>query len=115
MFRVRKGVLQVYLAHPGGPWYWHRPTLSWTVPKGEKEDSETDLLAVAKREFEEETQIAPQDNAKFIYLGICTLRDGKIVHCWAFRKNYTGGFLGSNTFHMTYRSLKPTKIYKSNT
>ena len=50
MYRIRDGVLQVLLAHPGGPLFQNRDDGAWSIPKGEIEPGE-DLLAAAQREF----------------------------------------------------------------
>src|ERR1700683_1164754 len=79
MYRIRDGQLQVFLAHPGGPFFTRKDDDYWTIPKGEPEPNE-DLLEAAKREFEEETGIAPK--GPFIPLTAITQKGGKIVHAW---------------------------------
>jgi predicted NUDIX family NTP pyrophosphohydrolase len=59
MYRVQHGKLQLFLAHPGGPYFKNKDNGAWTIPKGEPEPDE-DLLDAAKREFEEETDIVPK-------------------------------------------------------
>jgi predicted NUDIX family NTP pyrophosphohydrolase len=59
MYRVRDGKLQVFLGHPGGPLFARKDDGYWTIPKGEPDPNE-ELLEAAKREFEEETGIAPK-------------------------------------------------------
>ncbi len=54
LYRFKNDELQVFLVHPGGPFWYHKDRHAWSIPKGEVEDGE-DLLATAKREFEEET------------------------------------------------------------
>jgi predicted NUDIX family NTP pyrophosphohydrolase len=55
MYRIKEGVTQVLLAHPGGPYFHNKDDGAWTIPKGEPDDPDEDLLFTAKREFEEET------------------------------------------------------------
>ncbi len=39
MYRLRGGVLELFLVHPGGP-YWAKKDLgAWTIPKGEISES----------------------------------------------------------------------------
>ena len=58
LFRRASGRLEVFLVHPGGPFWAKKDEGSWSIPKGEFEDPE-DPLAAARREFEEETGFAP--------------------------------------------------------
>jgi predicted NUDIX family NTP pyrophosphohydrolase len=86
MYRVRDGVLQVLLAHPGGP-FWARKDLgAWSIPKGLVEPGE-EPLAGARREFFEETGVpAPEgvEGAPYLPLGSIKQRGGKTVLAWAF-------------------------------
>src|SRR5881398_1226501 len=66
LFRRRGGRLEVFLAHPGGRFWANRDAGAWTIPKGLVEPGE-DPLAAARREFEEETGIAP--DGPFLPLG----------------------------------------------
>jgi len=51
-------VLEVLLAHMGGPFWAHKDDGAWSIPKGEYESGEDPFIA-AKREFEEELGSAP--------------------------------------------------------
>lgn len=82
MFRLRENALQVFLAHPGGPIWKNKDAGAWSIPKGELEEGE-DPLEAAKREFEEEIGIKPQE--PFYSLGSITQKSGKVVHAWAFQ------------------------------
>jgi predicted NUDIX family NTP pyrophosphohydrolase len=81
MYRIREGHLEVFLAHPGGPFYRKRDGGHWTIPKGEVEKGE-ELLQTARREFQEEVGI--QAEGPFIPLGWIRQKGGKVVHAWAF-------------------------------
>jgi predicted NUDIX family NTP pyrophosphohydrolase len=80
LFRCSGKGLEVFLAHPGGPFWSGRGLGAWTVPKGLVEDGE-DPLATAVREFEEETAIHPEE--PFVPLGSVRQKAGKLVHAWA--------------------------------
>jgi predicted NUDIX family NTP pyrophosphohydrolase len=80
LFRCSGKGLEVFLAHPGGPFWSGRDLGAWTVPKGLVEDGE-DPLATAIREFEEETAIHPEE--PFVPLGSVRQKAGKLVHAWA--------------------------------
>jgi predicted NUDIX family NTP pyrophosphohydrolase len=99
MYRMRDGQLQVFLAHPGSPFYARKDDGYWTIPKGEP-DSDEDLLRAAQREFEEETGIVPK--GPFIPLTPIKQKGGKIVHAWAFEGDGEGKAIVSNTFTMEW-------------
>lgn len=80
LFRRAGGALELFLAHPGGPFWQGRDAGAWTIPKGVPDPGE-DLLAAARREFEEETGIVPR--GPFIELGEVRQKAGKVVHAWA--------------------------------
>jgi predicted NUDIX family NTP pyrophosphohydrolase len=80
LFRRPCDKLEVFLAHPGGPFWENRDLGAWTVPKGLVEGGE-DPLAAAVREFEEETGIRPE--GPFLPLGSVRQKAGKLVHAWA--------------------------------
>jgi predicted NUDIX family NTP pyrophosphohydrolase len=56
MYRRQNGLLEVFIAHPGGPGFADRDEGVWSIPKGEWESNETPF-ETAIREFEEETGI----------------------------------------------------------
>ena len=80
LFRHRGGVLEVFLAHPGGPFWANRDDGAWTIPKGLVNPGE-DPLAAARREFAEET--GADAGGAVVPLGDVRLRSGKIVCAWA--------------------------------
>jgi predicted NUDIX family NTP pyrophosphohydrolase len=80
LYRRRNGVLEVFLAHPGGPFWVKKDLGAWTIPKGEFEPGEAPLDA-ARREFEEETGF--KVDGQFHDLGTVTQNSGKIVAAWA--------------------------------
>jgi predicted NUDIX family NTP pyrophosphohydrolase len=80
LYRRTGDVVQVLIAHPGGPIWSRRDAGAWSLPKGAPNDGE-DLFATACREFEEETgHRAPDGDA--IDLGEVRMRSGKTVHGW---------------------------------
>lgn len=100
MYRVRDHVLEVLLAHPGGPFFASKDQGVWTIPKGEPAPGE-DGLAAAKREFEEETGLPPPA-ARFIPLGDVHQRGGKRVEAWAFEGEWGDRQLVCNTFELEW-------------
>jgi|SRR6516225_3055813 predicted NUDIX family NTP pyrophosphohydrolase len=100
MYRVnREGRLEVLLVHPGGPFWAKKDFGSWTVPKGETAPGE-DLLAAARREFEEELGFVPQ--GRLLPLGVVSQKGGKKVHAWAFEGDCNPTALKSNTFRLEW-------------
>jgi predicted NUDIX family NTP pyrophosphohydrolase len=81
MYRLRDGVLEILLVHPGGPFWKNKDVGAWSIPKGEVNEGE-DLLEAAKREFFEELGILAA--GPFQKLGSVKQKGGKIVHAWAF-------------------------------
>jgi len=80
LYRTRDGAREVFLVHPGGP-YWAKKDLGvWSIPKGEFEPGEEPLDA-AKREFREETGFEPPAGP-FAPLGAITQPSGKLVLVW---------------------------------
>ena len=71
---------EVFLAHPGGPFWAKRDAGAWTIPKGEVDEGE-EPLATARRELREETGLAP--DGPFLELGSIRQKAGKVVEAWA--------------------------------
>jgi predicted NUDIX family NTP pyrophosphohydrolase len=100
LYRIDGGRLEVLLAHMGGPMHAARDLGSWTIPKGETEPGE-ELLAVAMREFAEETGHSVETDT-FIPLGSIVQRGGKVVHAWAAAGDLDPADAHSNTFRMEW-------------
>lgn len=94
LYRRRGGILELFLAHPGGPFWKTRDAGAWTIPKGLVEPGE-DLLAAARREFVEETGIEPR--GPFTSLGAIRQKGGKVVHAWAWEGDADPQGITSNT------------------
>ena len=93
LFRRSAGRLEVFIAHPGGPFWRDRDAGAWTIPKGIVEAGE-DLLDAARREFMEETSITP--TGPFIPLGSVRQKAGKTIHAWGFEGNADPAAIVSN-------------------
>lgn len=98
LFRKRDEGLEVFLAHPGGPFYRNKDEGVWSVPKGEVREGEN-LLSEALRELNEETGIDVR--GKFMPLGLVTQKGGKEVHAWAAECDWTGE-IKSNMFDLEW-------------
>jgi predicted NUDIX family NTP pyrophosphohydrolase len=99
-------VLEVLLGHPGGPFFANRDEGHWSIPKGEPDDADEDLLAVARREFAEEVgQLAPSaqpDGSPPIALDAIVQKGGKLVHAWAIEGDLDPAAAVSNEFEMEW-------------
>lgn len=94
-YRIRNKEVQVFLVHPGGPFWKNKDEGAWSVPKGEFADDE-DALVAAKREFLEE--IGQAIDGDFIALKPVRLKSGKTVRAWAVEGNVDETNIVSNTF-----------------
>jgi predicted NUDIX family NTP pyrophosphohydrolase len=93
MYRKQEVHLEVFLVHPGGPFWAKKDAGAWSIPKGEFEEGE-DPLAAARREFHEETGFVAQGN--FLELGVVKQAGGKVVTAWAFEGDCDSVDLVSN-------------------
>ena len=100
LYRLREGVPEVLLVHPGGPFWARKDAGAWSIPKGEHGDDE-DPQACALREFEEETGGAPPPGA-LAELGTVRLKSGKLVAAWAVEGDLDPGAIRSNTFELEW-------------
>jgi predicted NUDIX family NTP pyrophosphohydrolase len=101
LFRRTSAGIEVLLGHPGGPYFEGKDAGTWSIPKGQAENGE-DLLAVAKREFGEETGHVVGSNSRLIDLGSVRQRGGKTVHAWAVEGDMDPAEAWSNTFQMEW-------------
>lgn len=100
VFRQKKD-LEIFLCHPGGPWYQNRDEGSWTIPKGRVEENEDAFLA-ALREFEEETGFSLSPDLFYLSLGVSSQK-AKDIYAWAIEKDLDlSNGINSNLFEMEY-------------
>ena len=100
MYRRALSGIEVFLAHPGGPYFARKDDGVWTIPKGEPEPGE-DLLRCARREFEEETGLTPEAG-EYLALGQVQQTNGKVVHGWAFEGEWGERELRCNLFEIEW-------------
>ena len=96
-FRRRSG-LEVLLGHPGGPFWRSRDEGAWSIPKGVVVSG--DLLACAKREFNEETGLTAAGD--FLPLKPVRQKSGKLVHVFALEAEFDLAGFSSNAFEMEW-------------
>jgi len=99
LYRFRDNQLQIFLIHPGGPFFRNKDAGSWSIPKGEFLGDE-DPLDAAKREFLEETGQPIDGN--FIELEPVIQKAGKKVYAWAVEGDIDHKNIVSNLFEMEW-------------
>jgi predicted NUDIX family NTP pyrophosphohydrolase len=99
MYRFRDKKLEVFLVHPGGPFWRNKDEGVWSIPKGEYTENE-EPFEVAKGEFQEETGYEAKGD--FLPLSAIKQPGGKIVTAWAFEGDCDAGKIKSNTFSMEW-------------
>jgi len=99
MFRWRGDSLEVFLVHPGGPFWAKKDLGAWSIPKGEYSEGE-DALTAAYREFEEETGFAAA--GELIPLTDVKQPGGKIVTVWGVEGDCDASIVRSNLFSMEW-------------
>ena len=93
LYRRNEQGLEVFLVHPGGPFWSKKDLGTWSIPKGEYTDAE-DPLAAARREFKEETGFTV--DGSFVALGSIRQTGGKVVSVWALEGDCDPALLTSN-------------------
>jgi len=99
LYRRPDGVPEVFLVHPGGPFWAKKDLAAWSIPKGEFDPAE-DPLVVARRELEEETGLRVE--GEFRPLKPIRQAGGKIVHAFALEGDLDPSAIRSNTFEMEW-------------
>ena len=100
LYRVRDGVVEVLIGHPGGPFWARKDDGAWSIPKGEYTRDE-DPWAAAQREFEEEVGSAPPVGPR-IHLAPVKQSGGKIVTAFAVPGDLDPANAHSNTFELEW-------------
>jgi predicted NUDIX family NTP pyrophosphohydrolase len=95
LYRRKTEILEVFLVHPGGPFWKNKDAGVWTIPKGEFTNDEPALDA-AQREFREETGHALMGH--FQPLSPIRQKGGKRVFAWAIEGDLDPAKIVSNTF-----------------
>src|SRR6476660_10554610 len=94
LYRTTKGFLEVFLVHPGGPFWKNKDKGAWSIPKGEF--ALEPPLEAAKRELKEETGFTV--SGPFIELSPIKQKGGKWVYAWGVEADVDPAKLKSNTF-----------------
>ena len=101
LYRRRDSGVEVFLVHPGGPYWARKDDGAWSVPKG-LVDANEDELSCARREFKEETGFDAHGSGAEHDLGTFRQPSGKRVHVWALEDDCDPAQLRSNLFEMEW-------------
>jgi predicted NUDIX family NTP pyrophosphohydrolase len=100
LHRVRDSVVEVLIAHPGGPFWARKDDGAWSIPKGEYGDGDDPWMA-AQREFTEELGL-PLPAGPRIDFGSMKQPSGKVVTVFAVRADLDITAARSNTFQLEW-------------
>ncbi|OBI08482.1 NUDIX domain-containing protein [Mycobacterium scrofulaceum] len=100
LYRTRGGVVEVLIAHPGGPFWARKDNGAWSIPKGEYTDGEDPWVA-AQREFAEELGLSVPLGAR-LELGQLKQSGGKVVTAFAVHSDLDVTGARSNTFELEW-------------
>lgn len=95
------GRMEVFLVHPGGPFFRKKDEGAWSIPKGLLEPSDEDPLDAARRELTEETGL-PAPEGSYVELGGVRQKGGKWVEAWAVQADLNPDAIVSNTFSLEW-------------
>ncbi len=100
LYRTCDSVVEVLVAHPGGPFWARKDDGAWSIPKGEYTDGE-DPWAAGQREFSEELGL-PVPAGPRIDLGQLKQAGGKVVTVYAVHSDLDIADARSNTFELEW-------------
>jgi predicted NUDIX family NTP pyrophosphohydrolase len=98
-YRLRAGQLEVFLVHPGGPFWAKKDAGAWSIAKGELDEGE-EPAAAAERELQEETGFTVP--GPLLSLGTIKQAGGKVVHGFAAKADFDPAKFVSNTFELEW-------------
>lgn len=102
LYRIKNKIPEVFLVHPGGPFWSKKEIGAWSIPKGEVEEGE-DYLRAAIREMQEETGISIEIYKKeIITLKEIKQNPGKIISAWASEADFDASGIKSNNFEIEW-------------
>ncbi len=99
VYRRQAGEIEVFLVHPGGPFWRNKDQAAWSIPKGEFEPGE-DALSAARREFHDETGL--QVKGSLTPLAPRRQPSGKTVYAWAVEDDCDPAKVKSNMFSLEW-------------
>ena len=97
--RNPRGVIEVLLVHPGGPYWAKKDAGAWQIPKGQIDPGE-DAQRAARREAEEELGV--KLDGELIAIGALRQAGGKVVEAFAIERDLDAGAIRSNMFALEW-------------
>jgi predicted NUDIX family NTP pyrophosphohydrolase len=99
--------LEIFLVHPGGPFWAKKDEAGWSIPKGLVEPGE-DHLTAARREFTEE--VGPVPSGDLRPLGAFKQSGGKTIVAYALEGDFDPAALVSNTIEIDWPPRSGRKL-----
>ncbi len=99
LYRTRGDQVEVFLVHPGGPYWARKEDGAWSIPKGEYTEGD-DPLTTARREFREET--GSEVIGSFRPVSPVKQPSGKVVSVWVVEGDLDPATVKSNTFSLEW-------------
>ncbi|EUC01472.1 NUDIX hydrolase [Rhizobium sp. CF080] len=99
IFRQAAGDPEVFLVHPGGPFWARKDEGAWSIPKGLVDEGEDELTAAKREVFEE---VGARMEGDFEWLGEYRQPGGKRVLAWSIEADINATAIVSNTFTMEW-------------
>lgn len=99
LYRRKEGAVEVFLVHPGGPFWAGKDEHAWSIPKGEFDEGE-DPGDAARREFAEET--GREVTGELAPLAPVRQSSGKVVHPFAVEGDCDADSITSNAFTLEW-------------
>jgi predicted NUDIX family NTP pyrophosphohydrolase len=99
LYRRGSAELEIFLVHPGGPFWARKDKDAWSIPKGRYEEGE-EPLAAARREFREET--GQEAEGSCVRLGEFRQPGGKRVTAYALEGDCDETAIRSNLFSLEW-------------
>lgn len=107
LYRRGPAGLEVFLVHPGGPFWAKKDEAGWSIPKGVV-DPDEDHEAAARREFAEEVGAVPP--GELVALGSFKQSGGKTVVAYALEGDFDPAALRSNTIEIDWPPRSGRKL-----
>ncbi|BBZ11597.1 NUDIX domain-containing protein [Mycobacterium branderi] len=100
LYRVRDGVVEVLIGHPGGPFWARKDEGAWSIPKGEYVEGDDPWVA-AQREFEEELGLQVPAGPRIDFDPL-KQPSGKVITAFAVEGDLDVTDAHSNTFELEW-------------